>query len=238
MTDKRQPPDFPRNTSLFSSGSLSKLQEIMYTRHVPAGGKIFWEGDPADKLYFVREGSVKLTKLTDEGKQIIVSMYMAGDLFGQIEPYRQSLRAFGAEAAEPSSLGVMQQRDLEVLLWKHGDLAVEFMRWMGLMHRQTQTKFRDLMLFGKPGALCSLLVRLGNCWGEERDGHIRIRRKLTHGELGEMIGSTRESVNRMLGEFKKLGVLDIEDGYLILKDTAYLRDICHCEDCPRHICRI
>lgn len=67
------------------------------------------------------------------------------------------------------------------------------MKWMGIHHRLTQTKFRDLMMYGKPGALCSTLIRLSNTYGEELDdGGVLINKKITHTDLSNMIGATRE----------------------------------------------
>ncbi|KIL41677.1 regulatory protein [Gordoniibacillus kamchatkensis] len=228
-----------RNTICFSEGNLSKLKEIMYVSNISAGAHLYWEGDRADKLYFLHKGRVRITKSTDDGKQLIIYMHQAGDLFGQVDPVQESIHSFGAEVIEDASVGILQQKDLEVLLWQHGDLAVEFMKWMGLMHRLTQTKFRDLMLFGKPGALCSLLIRLGNTYGiDQQETRISISKKLTNSELADMIGTTRESVNRILGDLKKAGAICYENGHIVISDIHYLRDICHCEDCPKSICRI
>jgi CRP/FNR family transcriptional regulator len=124
------------------------------------------------------------------------------------------------------------------LLLQHGDLAVEFMKWIGLMNRLTQSKLRDLMLSGKLGILCSLLIRLGNTYGIEQGGRILISNKLTNSELADMIGTTRESVNRILGDLKKAGVISYEDGHIVIQDLDYLRDTCQCENCPKEICRV
>src|SRR5262249_35826798 len=139
-------------------------------------------------LYFIKRGRIKITKSSDEGRQFILYMHQEGDMFGQIDPFRQSLQVFNAEVIEECIIGVILQKDLEVLLWQHGELAVEFMKWMGLVHRMTQTKFRDLMMFGKHGALCSLVIRLTNSYGIEQDGQVCITKKLTHTELADMIG--------------------------------------------------
>jgi CRP/FNR family cyclic AMP-dependent transcriptional regulator len=112
------------------------------------------------------------------------------------------------------------------------------MKWMGLVHRMTQTKFRDLMMFGKAGALCSVMIRLVNTYGVEEENGIRIDKKLTNSDLAEMIGATRESVNRMLGDMKKHHAIDFADGYWIVRDLDYLKDICHCENCSIDICRM
>ncbi|UQZ87152.1 Anaerobic regulatory protein [Paenibacillus konkukensis] len=226
------------NTDCFSEENLSKLKEIMYDHKVSAGSYLFWEGDSADKLYFMNQGRVKITKTSDEGKSFILYMYGQGDLFGQLDPFQQSVHNFNAEVMEDSSIGIIQQRDLETLLWQHGDLAIEFMKWMGLMHRMTQTKFRDLMMFGKPGALCSTLIRLSNSYGVRQDNQIFITKKLTNSELADMIGATRESVNRMLSDLKKLNVISMENNNIVIENIDYLRNICQCENCPKDMCRI
>ena len=106
------------------------------------------------------------------------------------------------------------------------------------MHRMTETKFRDLMMYGKPGALCSLLIRLSNSYGVPKGDHTVINYKINHAEMADMIGATRESVNRMLSDMKKEDAVEFHNGQIVIKDLPYLRDICHCEDCPKEICRM
>lgn len=222
----------------FSPENLQRLESIMYTKAVKADSYLFWEGERVDYLYFVRKGRVKITKGTDNGTKIILYTHHAGDLFGQIDPFQDSPHTFSAEVVEDAEFGVIQQKDLETLLWQHGDLAVEFMKWMGMMHRMTQTKFRDLMLFGKPGALSSLLIRLSNSYGVTEGSHIKINMKITNTEMAEMIGATRESVNRMLSDMRKENKITIENGSILIQDLNYLRKVCQCENCPKEICRV
>lgn len=222
---------------ILSQESVDKLQSIMYTKQVEKGAHLYWEGDAADKLYYVFSGRVRTTKASDSGRTLTLYLHQKGDLFGQVDPFQDSTHTFSAEVTEDGKIGIIQRKDLEVLFWQHGDVAVEFMKWMGLMHRLTQTKFRDLMLFGKPGALCSLLIRLSNSYGIQKDGSIFIDLKINNTELADMIGATRESVNRMLSDMKKEDVIEYEDGHILIKDLAYLRDICRCENCPKEVCR-
>lgn len=226
------------NTAVFSPENMARLKQIHYEHFASAGSYLYWEGDAADKLFYIVHGRVKITKATDDGKQLILDMYQTGDMFGQLDTMNASHHSFNAEVAEDSLLGIIQQKDLEVLLWQHGDLAIEFMKWMSQMHRTTQTKFRDLMMFGKPGALCSVLIRLSNSYGKPMGDSILIPTRLTNTELAEMIGATRESVNRMLSDLKRQDIIDYQDNLIVIKDLEYLRDICHCENCPGNICRI
>jgi CRP/FNR family transcriptional regulator len=221
-----------------SKESFDKLYSIMYTKKVDKDAYLYWEGDSADKLYYMISGRVRTSKTSDNGRAFTLYLHQQGDLFGQVDVFQDSTHTFSAEVMEDSEIGIIQRKDLEVLLWQHGDLAVEFMKWMGLMHRVTQTKFRDLMLFGKPGALCSLLVRLSNSYGIHRDGTILIDLRINNTEMADMIGATRESVNRMLSDMKKENVIEYEEGHIVIKNLTYLRDVCHCENCPKEICRM
>ncbi|UFJ41763.1 Crp/Fnr family transcriptional regulator [Brevibacillus humidisoli] len=226
------------NTFCFSEKVFSKLKEIMSEKLFPAGTHLFSEGDPADKLYYLSQGKVRITKAVDDGKSLIVYLYHEGDMFGQIDPFATSTHYFGAEIIADATVGIVQQRELEALLRQHGDLSVEFVKWMGLMHRLTQTKLRDLMLFGKTGTLCSLLLRLGNTYGVEKESQILLSQRFTNTELANMIGTTRESVNRSLASLKKAGAVSYEDGRIVILDPPYLRRISHWQNGPREICRI
>lgn len=236
--EHRQNDGLARNTSCFSEPSLAILQNMMYEYKVPAGSHIFWEGDPANKLHYILKGRVKITKANSEGKEFVLYLFQEGDLWGQFDPYDDSTQGYNARAACDCVIGVIQKSDLEVVLWEHGSLAFEFMNWMGIMHRLTQTKFRDLMLNGKQGALCSTLIRLANSYGKPHGEHILISEKLTNTELADFIGAARESVNRMLGELRKADALTFENGHIVIKSLDYLSDICHCAHCPKEICRI
>ncbi|MFH5181663.1 Crp/Fnr family transcriptional regulator [Paenibacillus sp. TAB 01] len=224
--------------ALFSPSNLQLLQSIMRFKSFSAGAYLFWEGERTEALYYVEKGSVKITKSTDGGSKITLYLHHAGDLLGSLDPFQDGPQPYDAEVTEDAVIGVIHRKDLESLLKQHGELAFELMKWMGMMHRITQTKLRDLIMYGKPGALCSLLIRLSNSYGIAQGSDIRIGKKMTHSDMAELIGATRESVNRMLADMKKEEAIAVEQGTIVIKDIDYLRDICHCENCPKEICRV
>ncbi|CAM3043312.1 Crp/Fnr family transcriptional regulator [Paenibacillus sediminis] len=227
--------------TFFTEGNFNKLQSIMYYRHVSAGSNLFWEGDEAGKLYYIRSGRVKLKKSTDEGRDFILSICRQGDLIGEYGGWGPLHFTYSAEVIENAEIGIIQEKDLEVLLYQHGDLALEFTKWLGLMHRTTQSKFRDLMLYGKPGALASTLIRMSNTYGVQCEDGIRLDIKLTNTDFADLIGATRESVNRMLNDLKTSGTLDTVQGKIVIRRLEDLRCICNCPkfpSCPKEICRI
>lgn len=224
--------------AFFSEDNMERLHSAMHVQSAKAGTCLYREEDAADNLFYVKKGQVRVSKSADNGRSLTLYLHQAGDLFGQIDPFRHSAHMFTAEATEDCEIGVIRRKDLEALLGQHGDLAVEWMKWMGLMHRMTQSKFRDLLLFGKPGALCSLLIRLSNTYGVPDGAAVRIDCKFTNGQMADMIGTTRESVNRMLGDMKKRNVISLRDGTITVNNIAYLREVCSCENCPKEVCRM
>ncbi|KIL36099.1 hypothetical protein SD71_08885 [Cohnella kolymensis] len=227
--------------NFFSKEQFAGLEELMYPKRAEAGSYLFWEGDPTGKLYYLRSGKVKLRKSTEDGKDFILSIIQAGDMLCEPEDGMRAVHSFSAEVVEDADIGVIQWKDLEILLYRNGEFAVRFLNWMALLHRVTESKFRDLLLYGKPGALASTLIRLANSYGIACADGIRISIKLNNTELADFIGTTRESVNRMLNALKDEGTIDIRKGRIIILNLNALRRICHCPACPacpKEVCRI
>lgn len=227
--------------NFFKQEQFERILELMYPKRVEAGAYLFWEGEPTGKLYYIRSGKVKLRKSTEDGKDFILSILQAGDMLCEPEDGMRAVHSFSTEVIEDAELGVIQWKDLEILLYRHGDFAVRFMNWMALMHRVTESKFRDLLLFGKPGALASTLIRLANSYGVMGADGIKIAIKLTHAELADFIGTTRESVNRMLNGLREEGTIDIRKGHIVILNLNALKSICQCPacpSCPKEVCRI
>ncbi|MEX1030891.1 MAG: Crp/Fnr family transcriptional regulator [Paenibacillaceae bacterium] len=228
-------------SAYISEENNNRLQSIMYTKLAAAGSYLFWDGDETEYLYYVRSGIIKLVKSTEEGRDMTMSIVQKGDLIMEMNGFHVSLHNFSAIVIEDAEVGVIQKKDLEILLQRHGDFALEFMSWMGLMHRITQSKFRDLLMYGKPGALASTLIRMCNSFGIACEDGIRIDLKLTNTELAEIIGATRESVNRMLSELKTEGTITVKNGQIIVQRLSNLKGKCNCPSflvCPLEICRM
>lgn len=229
-----------QNSTAFSKKSLYILKAMMHVERVSKGSNLFNEGDPADSLYFLLEGTIRLTKGTDDGKDLALFYFQSGDLFGEFDHnhFSQSTRTFSAKAMRYCEVGVIKKEDLEVALCQNSDFGIEFINWMAYMQRFMQLKLRDLMFYGKMGALASTLIRIANTFGTRQKNSISITEKITNAELASMIGATRETVNRMLNQLRSDGIISLNKGSLVILNLERLKEICHCEDCPLNICRL
>jgi CRP/FNR family cyclic AMP-dependent transcriptional regulator len=223
-----------------SPALLEQLHQIAVEKRVPVGTVLFMDGEKADQLFLIEDGQLKMTKATADGKELTLQVFAAGELVGMSGLFEQDV-TFTATATmlESGTVRVIPRSKLEHLLLQHGEFCAEFLRWMTLMNRRMQSKFRDLLLNGKTGALYSTLIRMCNSYGEEREDGIWINLSLTNRDLAQFIGLTRENCNRILSDLKKQGVIEIHpQGRLLVKDLAYLKKAICCDNCPSEICQI
>lgn len=230
--------EFPRNTTVFSEANLRLLKQLMEERTFAAGSYLFWEGDEVTKCYYLISGDIHWVKQMDDGKPFVSHVFLPGDLIAEFAPFQQTKHNYSAKAVNSCLVGEIHLSDLEMLIKQNGSFALDMYKWMGLLNRYTQTKLRDLLMYAKTGALCSTLIRLANSYGKPDGNVIHIRKKITHSELAAWIGSTRECVNRILTDLRKKELIDYYNGYFMIKDLSHLQDVCHCEFCPKEICRI
>ena len=138
----------------------------------------------------------------------------------------------------PSEVYAIEFQTLHNYLEKKPALAVNLLKIIGQHMRKQHSKFRDLLLYGKKGALYSTLIRLANSYGKNFDDGILISVPLTNQELANYSATARESLNRMLGELRKKNIIEMRDGLIFIKDINFLKKEIQCEECGIEICNI
>ena len=146
--------------------------------------------------------------------------------------------SLSAVVLEEAEIAIINKDVLEKAMFENSSLAYEFMKWMSDHFRKTQTKFRDLVLNGKKGALYSTLIRMTNSYGIVKQNGILIDLPLTNQKLGDFCGTSRESTNKTLNDLRRKGVLSINKGKITVHDLQYLRNEIGCENCPAVFCNI
>lgn len=220
--------------------TLLFLENIRHTsKRFAKGSYLFREGDPIRGIYLLKSGKVQIGKVTPEGRELTLKLCGRDQMVGEITMFSgPSKYRLDAKAVEDTECFKITIEDLEEALQRDQNLAVAFMRWTGIDQQKTQTKFRDLLLHGKKGALYSTLIRLSNSYGEAHPDGVLIDVVLTNQELANFCGMTREVVNRMLSDLKKDGIISMKDGKIIIHQIPRLKDEINCEECPIYLCKI
>lgn len=212
---------------------------VHHFRKIEKGTFLFQEGSIAEELFIVQSGVLQISKIIPDGRELTLRMCSSGDFVGELNIFSPASRyLLSARVAESGEVAVIMKDELEEKLSKNLPLSLEFMKWMSLQYRKTQTKFRDLVLHGKKGALYSTLIRIANSHGIKTNNGILIELPLTNQELANFCGTSREVVNRLLSDLRKTNIISTEKGKITIHDLDYLKMEIDCEDCPVDICKI
>lgn len=220
--------------------TLRELFEMVHhVKKIEKGTFLFQEGTFANELYIVQSGIVHVSKIVPDGRELSLRMCTSGDIIGEVDLFCPSQRyLLTGRVTESGEVAVIYKDALEEKLAQNLPLSLEFMKWMSLQYRKSQTKFRDLVLHGKKGALYSTLIRISNSYGIQTNDGILIRLPLTNQELANFCGTSREVVNRLLSDLRKTNIISVDKGTITIHDLEYLKDEIDCENCPLEICRI
>lgn len=218
-------------TTLNSIGTIKRMDKNMY---------LFIEGTEAEEIFIIKSGLVQVSKLTADGKEMILRICKHQDIIGELTIFSDDSRyMLSAKIIDSGEVLVVPKEQLEKALMTNNHLTFEYLKWTNNHMRKYQSKIRDLLLNGKKGALYSTLIRLSNSYGINKKDGILIDLVLTNRELANFCAATRESVNRMLVDLRKRDIITMDkSGRIFIKDIDYLRFEIGCEDCPIEICNI
>lgn len=213
------------------NGSLVKISK---------GGHLCLEGEPVKDIFYVVSGKVILSKETVSGKELTLRICGNNDCIGEgIIFSKTGFYPLSAKAMETATVITLDKNLFEMCLSQEPTVLIDCIKWLQLQNLKVQTKMRDLLLYGKKGALYSTIIRLTNTYGLlQDDGDIVINYPLTNSELANLCATSREVINRMLHELKKLEVISFDKSIITVHKLDYLKNECECENCPLSVCRI
>jgi CRP/FNR family transcriptional regulator, cyclic AMP receptor protein len=199
-----------KRTSLFADMELRELEQVAKTtpyRHFKAGAVIYHMEDPADAIYFIRTGLVKISKYFPSGKEAILAVLGQYDVFGELLLTPEERRPHQAEAIEDTTLIVLPRPELERLLAERPALALKFIQVMANRLFEAQNWSAEVSAYAAPGRLASLFYRFALEFGEKTSEGTRIQLKITQEDLSRMIGATRETVSHCLTRLREVGAI-------------------------------
>lgn len=171
---------------------------------------VYARGDAADRVYFVRSGRVKIVRANAAGAEVIVGIRNSGDIFGELAWMSGVHRQTWASAMEPTHVDAISAETFAHILRSDGAIARGFAR--GIARRLADAELELTELAGKsvPGRLVDVLGRLASEHGvEEPDGTLRIGINLTHKDLADLIGTSRETLTKELSVLADVGLLRV-----------------------------
>ncbi|TMK84562.1 MAG: Crp/Fnr family transcriptional regulator [Actinobacteria bacterium] len=201
----------------------SRFHLVRYGR----GEVIFREGEPAERLFLIDSGRVKLSISSATGQELMIAVLGRGQIFGELEVIDHGTRAMDARAMEVAELYAFPSDVFWTMLENRPALARRLLELMARRLRRADQNSQDLVFFDAPTRLARRLIQLAEEHGEPvgaDEESVKITVRVTQEELAQMIGVTRESANRLVASFAGRGWIEWNDGYpLILQPEALVR---------------
>lgn len=203
--------------------ALGRLAATMRARRFRRGEVLFHVGDPGDALFVIVSGEVKISLPSDTGEEAILATLGPGEIFGEIALLDGAPRSASATALVPTETVVLPRDRFRDLIASEAGVRDALLASIAGELRRLTTHVEELHFLDITGRLAARLVRLATEGGlPVEDGAVRLRSSLTQGDLAAMVGCTRQSVNRLLGQFADDGLLRLEREGIVIVDVPGL----------------
>jgi CRP/FNR family cyclic AMP-dependent transcriptional regulator len=215
-----------RGSRLFTRLGDSEIDAILahatVTRHAE-GDQIFAKGEPGNSMMAVLKGRVTISTPSPDGRQVVLTIMREGDVFGEIALLDGNERTADATAMGDCELLVVPRRSLLALLERRPDLCIDLLIVLCERLRTTNEQVEDLAFLDLEARIAKVLVRLAEENGKSSSGSVGV--KISQRALGELVGGSRESVNKHLQDWKRSGIIALEKGSIMIRDLDALNEL-------------
>ena len=211
---------------LFGKLSASEIDALINYSHVEryrAGREIFAKGSPGQSLMAVLRGGVKISALSDSGREIVFTIFNAGEIFGEIALLDGDERSAGATALTDCELLVLNRRDLLPVLENRADLCMILLKVLCRKLRLTTEQVEDVIFRNLESRVAKALVQLAEGVGLRGVHSPSVELHLSQRELGNMAGGSRESINKHLQIWHRQRLIDLSKGSIMVLDLEAIK---------------
>lgn len=208
---------FPLFRSL-TENEINLIVRLAVTREYKKDSHIFFQGDPLTDVYFIFSGKIKIYRLDAQGNEQIVNILKKGDMFPHQGFFRKDSYPANAQAMEDAVLIYIPIQSFEQFLIRNPEICIKIFRILGDQIMELHQRLEEKILYNTYDQILLLLLRLTKKHGKKlNEQEFLISTLLTNRDLANMIGSSRETVNRTLSQLKKRNFIRYEDGYIVTR---------------------
>ena len=188
---------------------------MVMRRSAPRGSAIMHAGDPADSLYIVISGRLKVMMGEADGKEVILGIIGPGEIFGEMGVIDDSPRSASVIAIEPCELLSVTRRDFKRCLVENTEVAMTVLRVLVRRLREADRKIGSLAMLDVYGRVARLLLDMS----ENVNGQKVVTKRLTKQDIARMVGASREMVTKVMKDLEMSGYFEVRGSTIVLRDT-------------------
>ena len=206
-----------------SQTELERLAALMRHRRCRKGVPIFREGDPGVALYIIESGEVRISVTSEEGKELVIALLGPGDFFGDLALVDGEPHSADAVAREACSLLLLHREDFLRHLASHPEVAMHLLGVLSRRLRRNTVMLQEAAFLDVSARVASALLQLADLHGRPDGEGVTIASKFSQTELAAMVGSSRESVNKWLRYYERIGLIRSSGRTLTILQPDQLR---------------
>ena len=210
------------NERMVDPDTAESLVKDMETIEIRKGEVIFNEGEPGDSLYIILSGKIKLGRRAADGRQNLVMVMGPSDMVGELSLFDPGPRTATATAVTDARLARLRKQSLRPWLTNRPEISEQLLRVLARRLRRTNDALADLIFTDVPGRVAKNLLQMAGKFGSREGGVLRVTHDLTQEELAQLVGASRETVNKALADFASRGWLRLDGKSVIILDPERL----------------
>jgi CRP/FNR family transcriptional regulator len=199
--------------------TLQRMRASMFDLRLEKGQILFTEGEPAQAMYVVRSGQVKISKLSPDGREQVLRIATAGDCFNEVPIFDEGPNPANAEAIEPATLWGIRLTDMRRLAEEHPAIAIGFLRAFAAKLRYFTRKVEDLSFRSVTSRVAKLLLEIAE---DDGQGGLRLKQQFTQQEMAAVVGTAREMIGRAFKVLEKEGAIKLDRHRVVIISKAAL----------------
>lgn len=202
--------------------SAEALAKEMETIEIRKGEVVFNEGEPGDSLYILLSGKIKVGRRAADGRQNLIAVMGPSDMVGELSLFDPGPRTATATAVTDTRLVRLRKQALRPWLNNRPEIAEQLLRVLARRLRRTNDSLADLIFTDVPGRVAKNLLQMAGRFGTRDGGVLRVTHDLTQEEIAQLVGASRETVNKALADFASRGWLRLDGKSIIILDPERL----------------
>lgn len=203
-------------------GELVRVNESFHTFDFSEGDTIYFAGDPADHLYVVATGHVRLMQHSEAGKDVLFELLAQGDFFGSLTPGGDERYKETAQAHSHACILAITAADFRDLMVAYPSIALAVLDLTAGRLQTARETVRQLSAFSAEKRIAAVLLHLANKLGEQQDGGLLIQTRLSREDLAQMTAATPETVSRIMAQLQKDGLINSGRQWVAITDLETL----------------
>ena len=204
--------------------AVQDLRTALEPVSFPRAHVIFAEGELGDRLYIILSGKVKIGRRSPDGRENLLAVFGPSDMFGELSIFDPGPRTSTATTVTEVHAVTMDRTALREWITKRPEIAEQLLRVIARRLRRTNNMLADLIFTDVPGRVAKALLQLAHDFGSQEGGTLRVTHDLTQEEIAQLVGASRETVNKALADFAHRGWLRLEGkSVLILEPQRLVR---------------